>query len=153
MDDVIKVVDSKKPGDEVTLELLRGEAAAHGDGEAGQPPDSVSTSQAARAAPQQLAQHDSVDARRRAASSHRPGPRSPGRHRPAPAALRFERMTTKVKICGITDLDDAELAVGSGAWAIGHDLLSGEPAPLRARDGGRDRDRAEAAQARSSACS
>ena len=37
MDDVIAAVDSKKPGDEVTLELLRGEPRAHREGDARQP--------------------------------------------------------------------------------------------------------------------
>jgi phosphoribosylanthranilate isomerase len=36
---------------------------------------------------------------------------------------------TKVKICGVTQLADAELAVGLGAWAIGMVLY--EPSPRR----------------------
>lgn len=36
-------------------------------------------------------------------------------------------MNTKVKICGITTLDDAELAVGHGAWAVGMILWDGSP--------------------------
>lgn len=34
---------------------------------------------------------------------------------------------TKVKICGVTSLDDAELAVGHGAWAVGLILWDGSP--------------------------
>ena len=37
----------------------------------------------------------------------------------------------KVKICGITSLDDAELAVELGAWAIGMVFYEGSPAPAR----------------------
>ena len=29
---------------------------------------------------------------------------------------------TKVKVCGITRLEDAELAIGHGAWALGFNL-------------------------------
>ena len=35
--------------------------------------------------------------------------------------------TTRLKICGITSLADAELAVGCGAWAIGVILWPGSP--------------------------
>jgi len=38
---------------------------------------------------------------------------------PVPAKLYDELMTTKVKICGVTNLADAELAVSHGAWAVG----------------------------------
>ncbi len=37
---------------------------------------------------------------------------------------------TKIKFCGITRLDDAELAVANGAWAIG--LIFWPPSPRRA---------------------
>jgi len=36
----------------------------------------------------------------------------------------------KVKICGITSLADAELAVERGAWALGLNFLRGQSAPL-----------------------
>jgi phosphoribosylanthranilate isomerase len=35
--------------------------------------------------------------------------------------------TTKIKFCGLTDPDDAGLAVAAGAWAIGMILWSGSP--------------------------
>jgi phosphoribosylanthranilate isomerase len=34
---------------------------------------------------------------------------------------------TRIKICGVTSLDDAELAVGHGAWAVGLILWDGSP--------------------------
>jgi phosphoribosylanthranilate isomerase len=36
-------------------------------------------------------------------------------------------MTTRVKICGVTRLDDAELAVSCGAWAVGLNFHSESP--------------------------
>jgi phosphoribosylanthranilate isomerase len=38
-------------------------------------------------------------------------------------------VTPKIKICGITSLEDAELAVGLGAWAVG--LIFYRPSPRR----------------------
>jgi len=35
--------------------------------------------------------------------------------------------TVRIKICGVTSLDDAELAVEAGAWAIGLILWAGSP--------------------------
>jgi phosphoribosylanthranilate isomerase len=37
------------------------------------------------------------------------------------------RVTTRFKICGITALDDAQLAVEAGAWAVGMILWEGSP--------------------------
>ena len=42
-------------------------------------------------------------------------------------------VATKVKICGITRLEDAELAISCGAWAIGLIHAPGQPALLRGR--------------------
>jgi phosphoribosylanthranilate isomerase len=42
-------------------------------------------------------------------------------------------MTPKVKICGITNVDDAELCVELGAWAIG--LIFHRPSPRRCAPG------------------
>ena len=49
---------------------------------------------------------------------------------------------TQVKICGITSLHDAELAVELGAWAIGMVFYRAQPAALLARRGAADRRRA-----------
>jgi len=38
-----------------------------------------------------------------------------------------ESPTTKVKICGITSLEDAELAAGLGVWALGMIFYEGSP--------------------------
>jgi phosphoribosylanthranilate isomerase len=39
----------------------------------------------------------------------------------------MDRMAPKVKICGVTSLEDARLAVAEGAWAVG--MIFHEPSP------------------------
>ena len=60
---------------------------------------------------------------------------------------------TKVKVCGITRLEDAELAVALGAWALGLHPVAAVQALRRPRRGGRDRARDAAPRSSSSACS
>ena len=45
----------------------------------------------------------------------------------APVALVPEALSPKVKICGITNLEDAELSVGLGAWTLGMIFYDGSP--------------------------
>jgi phosphoribosylanthranilate isomerase len=45
----------------------------------------------------------------------------------APVALAPEVPSPKVKICGITNLEDAELSVGLGAWTLGMIFYDGSP--------------------------
>lgn len=44
-----------------------------------------------------------------------------------PPAAEVGPHATKVKICGITNLPDAELTVGLGAWALGMIFYEGSP--------------------------
>jgi phosphoribosylanthranilate isomerase len=45
----------------------------------------------------------------------------------APAAAPGGRSPTRIKICGVTNLEDAELAVALGAWALGMIFYDGSP--------------------------
>ena len=62
-------------------------------------------------------------------------PQTPTRPRRRTRGERAPSSMPQVKICGLTNLPDAELAAGLGAWALGHDLLRGQPAPVLARAG------------------
>src|SRR5207249_2420872 len=91
------------------------------DGEARQPPGECHR----RQPEQPSTRPDPLSRERRASPPLRPfasfpndspraAPTSPGR-----ASFTMVEMRTKLKICGITNLDDAELAAGAGAWAVG----------------------------------
>ena len=120
MDDVIAAVNAKQAGDQVQLDVLR-------DGDT--------------------------------AARHRHARRAPRPRRPSGAgALRRPRQRPlipgcwplchpwrmRIKVCGITNLDDAEAAVGLGAWAIGLNHHPESPRLVDARRRGRDRRRAQA---------
>ena len=62
-------------------------------------------------------------------------------------------VSTKIKFCGITTLDDAERAVSAGAWAIGLIFWPRSPRRCRLERGRRDQRGASSAGPRSRACS
>ena len=64
---------------------------------------------------------------RRRRPRRRPLTRSPPRRSLPLRALPSEHIADQVKICGITDLHDAELAVELGAWAIGMVFYEASP--------------------------
>ena len=148
MDDVIAAVDAKQPGDEVELDRAPRRRAA-----------TVTVTLGDRA--------DAVQARQRPGRRRRNFPSSPNRSGPilprqpehAAASLtrgaaafhasgriadRLPTRAMRIKICGITNLEDAEAAVGLGAWAIGLNHHPESPRFCRARRGGGDRRGAEA---------
>ena len=114
MDDVIRVVDSKKPGDEVTLKLLRGKDERTVKVTLGDRPASSDRAPAAAAA---VPEHR---------PSQRPGSPVPA-PRPAVRRSTIGGMAAKVKICGVTRREDAELAVGERRLGDRDDLRRESP--------------------------
>ena len=89
----------KKPGDKVTLTILHGGQTKDVQVTLGSPPTVLASDQ----------------------NGGQGGPQIP-RDRP----LRWGR-GTKVKICGLTNLSDAQRAADLGAWALGMIFWPGSP--------------------------
>ncbi len=62
-------------------------------------------------------------------------------------------MAPRVKICGVTRLEDALLAAELGAWAVGLNFWPGTPRRVDLDAADRDRGGAQAPHTRWSACS
>ena len=134
MDDVITTVDSKKPGDKVTVELLRGQKQRTVTVTLGnRPANAASSFQAGRSSSPQRARQAPT------------APVGSGRGRRSVYDCARGPMATRVKICGITRLEDAELAVGARRLGDRDDAW---PRAARARcdpeTAAADRDRAAA---------
>ena len=116
MDDVIDAVDAGKPGDEVELTVLRRRRDQDG---------TVTGRPLGRPARESVAAAPSAGARAPAMIRTRTGASRGGHGR----VRTLELM--RVKICGITNLEDAAEAVRLGAWAIG--LIHCDESPRRCR--------------------
>ena len=123
-DDVAAAIAGKKPGDEVEVEYYRGRRRKTRPGQA------------------------RASARRRP----RAGRQLPSRRTTAAGCSRTCRsaccdpmaVVTKVKICGITELEDARRAASARRVGAGADLLAGQPARCAAGRRRGDRRRAQA---------